>query len=66
MVYPHPYSPEYFMGDYFDEFKKKKALLKTIYLKTKIIRIYQWRIKIVNVSKTGWYAPAIEAVHHKI
>jgi hypothetical protein len=54
------------MGDEYYEFKVKKPLLNEIALKSRTIRLSQWKIKIVNVSKTGWYAPSLEAVHHKI
>lgn len=41
-------------------------MLSQVYLSSRTIRIHQWRIKIVNVSKTGWYAPTIEALQYKI
>ncbi len=33
---------------------------------SKVVRITSWKIKIVNISETGWYAPIIEAISCKI
>jgi hypothetical protein len=54
------------MPSNFSEFQESKKKEMDVYLRSRIVRLAEWRIKIVNVSETGWYAPVIEAVSYKI
>lgn len=34
-------------------------------LNNKTIKIMEWKIKIVNISQSGWYAPILEVIAWK-
>jgi hypothetical protein len=62
----HPYQPQFYFAKDFPEFCVEKKKKLTYFLPCNRIRISKWRIKIVNVSLSGWYSPIIEAIDFKI
>jgi len=61
----HPYQPQFYFGKEFADFIEEKSKAKSYFLPCQRIRISKWRLKIVNVSRNGWYAPLIEALDFK-
>ena len=59
------YCPQFFMQDSFEDFKTMKRNDSDVIYKARVVRIPKWRLKIVNISETGWYAPVIEPLSTK-
>ena len=48
------------MGRHYNKFLNDKPNKRKVLVESRKIKISRWKIKIVNISKTGYYAPVIE------
>lgn len=60
--HPHAFCPRYFFGKHFEHFVESRPNKREVLVQCRKIEIERWKLKIVNISKTGYYAPVIEPV----
>jgi hypothetical protein len=56
-AYPHPYCPHFFLHSFLEQFRQYRQKAQSVLLPTAVLRVSSWRLRVCNVSGTGWYAP---------